>query len=115
MQKLFKKECGEYVSQSHIAYVICKYNLHYDPVFAKRVRSKKIKGKGAKKIRINNVNPNDYLSQSKPFFFATDTIVLYLPYGIKRYILTAIEHEKKIAYARSYSSKSSLSTFDFLN
>ena len=39
---------------------------------------------------------------------------LYLPYGIKRYILTAVENERKIAYARSYSSKSSLSAFDFL-
>ena len=39
---------------------------------------------------------------------------MYLPYGVKRYILTAVEHEKKIAYARCYSNKSSLSAFDFL-
>ena len=114
LQKLFKTEYGQYVSQSHIASVIQKYNLYYDPNTAKRIRSKKIKGKGAKKIRINEINPNYYLTEQKPFFFTTDTIVLYLPYGIKRYILTAIEHEKKIAYTRSYSSKSSLSTFDFL-
>lgn len=114
LQKLFKTEYGQYISQSHIASVIEKYNLYYDPNTAKRIRSKKIKGRGAKKIRINEINPNDYLTEQKPFFFATDTIVLYLPYGIKRYILTAIEHEKKIAYARSYSSKSSLSAFDFL-
>ncbi|PIY70801.1 hypothetical protein COY88_03515, partial [Candidatus Roizmanbacteria bacterium CG_4_10_14_0_8_um_filter_35_28] len=69
---------------------------------------------GHKKLRINEVNPNDYLSPTKPFFFTTDSIVLYLPYGIKRYIITAVEHEKKIAYARVYSSKSSLSAFDFL-
>jgi transposase InsO family protein len=43
-----------------------------------------------------------------------DSIVLYLPYGIKRYIPTAVEYEKKIAYARCYSSKSTLSSFDFL-
>ncbi len=114
LQRLFKKEYGGYVSQSHIGYVIKKYNLYYDPVKAKAIRSKKIKGRGAKKIRINEVGPKDYLSDSKPFFFATDTIVLYLPYGIKRYVLTAVETEKKIAYARSYSSKSSLSAFDFL-
>jgi len=114
LQRLFKRQYNQYISQSHIAYVISKYNLYYDPVKAGRVRSKKIKGKGAKKIRISEVNPKDYLSEGKPFFFACDTIVLYLPYGIKRYILTAVEHQKKIAYARSYSSKSSLSAFDFL-
>jgi len=114
LQKLFKTEHSQYVSQSHITYVITKYNLYFDPVKAKNIRSKKIKGKGAKKIRINKTNPNNYLSSTKPFFFCTDTIVLYLPYGIKRYILTAVEHEKKIAYARSYSTKSSLSAFDFL-
>jgi len=114
LQKLFKDEYGYYISQSHISYVIKKHNLYFDPVTAKRIRSKKIKGRGHKKIRINEVNPSDYLSPDKPFFFTTDTIVLYLPYGIKRYIITAVEHEKKIAYARCYNSKSSLSAFDFL-
>ncbi len=114
LQKLFKDKYGYYVSQNHISYVIQKHNLYFDPVLVSRIRSKKIKGRGNKKIRINEVNPNDYLTKEKPFFFTTDTIVLYLPYGIKRYILTAVEHEKKIAYARSYSSKSSLSAFDFL-
>jgi transposase InsO family protein/transposase-like protein len=114
LQRLFKKQYGYYVSQSHIAYVISKYNLYYDPEKAKRIRSKKNKSQGAKKIRINEVNPKDYLTEEKPFFFCLDSIVLYLPYGIKRYILTAVEHKKKIAYARCYSSKSSLSAFDFL-
>ena len=114
LQKLFKDEYGYYISQSHISYVIQKHNLYFDSVTAKRIRSKKIKGRGHKKLRINEVNPSDYLTPTKPFFFTTDTIVLYLPYGIKRYIITAVEHEKKIAYARCYSSKSSLSTFDFL-
>jgi len=114
LQKLFKSEYGRYVSQSHIAYVIQKYNLYYDPTLAKRIRSKKTKGKGAKKLKISEVNPKSYLTKDKPFFFCCDSIVLYLPYGIKRYILTAIEYEKKIAYARVYKSKSSLSAFDFL-
>ncbi len=49
LQRLFKKEYGEYVSQSHIAYVIKKYNLFYDPVLAKKIRSKKNKLRGTKK------------------------------------------------------------------
>ncbi len=114
LQKLFKSEYGYFVSQNHISYVIQKHALYFDSVTAKKIRSKKIKGMGHKKIRINEINPYDYLSSDKPFFFCCDTIVLYLPYGIKRYILTAIEHEKKIAYARVYKNKSSLSAFDFL-
>lgn len=85
---LYKRKYGAYISQHHIQYVIQKYNLYFDPVRAKRLRTKK-RHWGAKKIRINEVNPRDYLTVDKPFFFATDTIVLYLPYGIKRYILTA--------------------------
>lgn len=114
LQKIFRTKYKRFVSQSHITHVIQKYNLYYDPVKAKNIKLKKRKGWGAKKIRINEVNPNDYLSPEKPFFFTTDTIVLYLPYGMKRYVLTAIEQTKKIAYARVYSSKSSLSSFDFL-
>lgn len=114
LQKLMETEYGQYVSQSHISSVIQKYNLYYSPQAASRIRTKKVRGMGAKKIRIHEVVPRNYLTKQKPFFFATDTIVLYLPYGIKRYILTAVEYEKKIAYARSYSSKSSLSSFDFL-
>lgn len=49
LQRLFQKEYGGYVSQSHIGYVISKYNLYYDPAKAKNIRSKKIKGRGAKK------------------------------------------------------------------
>lgn len=114
LQRLFKTKYGRFVSQSHITHIIQKYNLYYDPVKARSIKLKKRKGCGAKKIRINEVNPNDYLSTERPFFFTTDTIVLYLPYGIKRYVLTAIEQTRKIAYARVYCSKSSLSSFDFL-
>ena len=112
LQILYRRKYEGYMSQHHIQYVIEKHNLYYDPVVAKRVRTKK-KHWGAKKIRINEVNPRDYLTDDKPFFFATDTIVLYLP-GAKRYILTAIEYDKKLAYARVYRNKSSLSAFDFL-
>lgn len=114
LQILYKNAHQSYISQHHIQYVIEKHNLYFDPVWAERIRSKKDKHRGGKKIRINEINPQGYLSRNRPFLFCCDTIVLYLPYGIKRYILTAIEYEKKIAYARCYKSKSSLSAFDFL-
>lgn len=114
LQILFQKEYGYFVSQNHISYVIKKYNLYFDIKKAKRIRTKKMKNKGIKKIRINKVRPKNFISKNKPFFFCCDTVVLYLPDGVKRYILTAIEYEKKIAYAYCYSSKSSLSAFDFI-
>jgi transposase-like protein len=113
LQILYQKQYGAYMSCHHIQYVIEKHNLYYDPNQAQRVRTKK-KSWGAKKVRVHEVNPHDYLTQEKPFYFATDTIVLYLPYSIKRYIVTAVEHERKLAYARVYKNKSSLQAFDFL-
>lgn len=113
LQILYKKYHHQYMSQNHIQYVIDKYQLYFDPISAGNLRTKKSRP-GIKKLRINQVDPADYLTPEKPFFFATDTIVLYLPYGIKRYIVTAIEWEKKLAYARVYKNKSSLSVFDFL-
>jgi transposase InsO family protein len=94
--------------------VIEKYNLYYDAKKAGRIRTKKNKNRGKKKLKIHEVNPRDYLSKKKPFFFCCDTIVLYLPGGLKRYVLTAVEYKTKIAYARAYTSKSSLCSFDFL-
>jgi len=114
LQILYQKKYHQYISQHHIQYVIEKYRLYFDPQKAQKIRSKKESHRGAKKTRINEVNPKEYLTSNKPFFFCCDTIVLYLPYNIKRYILTAVEYEKKIAYARVYKNKSSLSAFDFL-
>ena len=115
LQILYRKYYDEYISCNHIQHVIQKHHLYYDPVTARRIRTKKMKGRGQKKVRIHEINIKEYMNkQEKPFFFCTDTIVLYLPYGVKRYIITAIEHEKKLAYARVYKSKSSTSTFDFI-
>lgn len=48
LQKLFLKEYGYFVSQHHISYAISKYNLFYDPVKAKRIKTKRQKNKGKK-------------------------------------------------------------------
>jgi transposase InsO family protein len=112
LQILYRKQYkGEYVSQHHIYEVIKKYQL-YSPT--RKMKYKKHKTIGAKKIRINEINPNDLKTEDKPFFFCCDTIVLYLPGNIKRYILTAVDNEKKIAYARCYPTHASFWAFDFL-
>jgi transposase len=111
---MYKNKYGVKYSAHQFQKVIEKYNLYFDKVKAEEVRTKKDKGRGNKKIRIDEVNPKDFVTDEKPFFFATDTIVLYLPWGIKRYIITAYDHFHKIGYARVYKSKSSLNAFDFL-
>jgi transposase InsO family protein len=45
--------------------------------------------------------------------FSLDTIVLY-EFGDKRYIVTAVEHTSKLAYAKVYSSHASAAARDFL-
>ena len=111
---MYEKERGEKISSWQFQRVIEKYQLYPDKVKAERLRTKKQRGKGAKRVRINKINPKDYIIKEKPFFFCTDTIVLYLPWGKKRYILTAIDYFKRLSFARTYKTKSSLSAFDFL-
>jgi transposase InsO family protein len=110
---MYEKEFGEKVSSWQFQRAIQRYRLYFDKEKIERVRTKKKRNQAFKKIRINEVNPSDYVSLEKPFFFCADMIVLYLPYG-KRYILTAIDHFHKLGFARAYRSKSSLSAFDFL-
>jgi len=111
---LYEKEYGEKISSWQIQKVIQKHSLYYDPVKVRKIRAKKDKNRGKKKIRIHEVNPQDYTSEQRPFFFCLDCIVLYLPWGIKRYILTAIDYFHKLAYSRVYRTKASLNAFDFL-
>jgi len=46
-------------------------------------------------------------------FFQLDTIVIYWK-NVQRYILTAVDHASKLAYARMYRNKSSRAAADFL-
>ncbi len=113
LAKMYYNEFGKNISSWQFQKVIEKYELYYDKIKIKKIKIKKDKRRGAKKVRINNINPKDYISQDKPFFFCCDSIVLYLPWG-KRYILTALDYFNRFGFARSYTTKSSLSAFDFL-
>ena len=110
---MYGKEFGERVSSWQFQKVITKYQLYYDKIKAERIRTKRKKNRLFPKIRINEVDPRDYLSKDKPLFFCVDGITLYLPFG-KRYIFTAIDHFNKLGFSRAYTTKSSLSAFDFL-
>jgi transposase InsO family protein len=110
---MYQKEFGKKISSWQFQKVISKYQLYYDKIKAERIRTKRKKNQLFPKVRITDVNPQDYISKEKPLFFCVDGITLYLPFG-KRYIFTAIDHFNKLGFSRAYTTKSSLSAFDFL-
>jgi len=113
LSRMWRNEHGEEISSWQFQKVIEKYKLYFDKEKTRKLKMKKDKNRGAKKIRINTINPRDCVSKDKPFFFCCDSIVLYLPWG-KRYIITALDYFNRLGFARSYTTKSSLSAFDFL-
>ena len=107
LKKLYKDKYNETISTWKIERVIRHYGLYPDKIKQDKLQSK-LKNQ-IKKNRIQKLNIKD----EHWFLFHLDTIVIYWG-SIKRYILTAIDHHGKIAYARSYTNKSSRSAKDFL-
>ena len=107
LKKLYKDEYNETISTWKIERVIRCFNLYPDKIKKDKLQ-KKLKNQ-IKKNRIQKLNIKD----EHWFLFHLDTIVIYWG-STKRYILTAIDHHGKIAYARSYKNKSSRSAKDFL-
>jgi len=104
--KYFKKY-GEKISSHKVQYIINKWNLYPNVKEHKKLK-KKLKNT-VKKNRIQKLK----MKNEHWFLLHLDTIVIYWG-GLKRYILTAIDHHGKVAYARMYKSKSSKSAKDFL-
>jgi transposase-like protein len=107
LKKLYENEYGETISTWKIERVIRHFCIYPDKVKQEKIRNK-LKNQ-VKKNRIQKLN----IINEHWFLFHLDTIVIYFG-SIKRYILTAIDHHGKIAYARSYKNKSSRSAKDFL-
>jgi len=107
LKKLYRDKHSETISTWKIECVIRRYNLYPDKIKQDKLL-KKLKSQ-VQKNRIQKLNIKD----EHWFLFHLDTIVIYWG-SVKRYILTAIDHHGKIAYARSYNNKSSKSAKDFL-
>lgn len=107
LRKKYEDEYGETISTWKIERVIRRFNLYPDKV-KKEKTTNRMKAQH-KKNRIQKLEIQD----EHWFLFHLDTIVIYFG-SAKRYILTAIDHHGKIAYARSYKNKSSRSAKDFL-
>jgi len=104
---IYRQTFNEKISAWKIQKTIEQYRLYYHPVKTERLRRKRQRAQ--KKKRITEL-------KTKPLFGFTlhlDTIVIYWN-GLKRYIMTAVDHFTKVAFARMYTTASSYSTADFL-
>jgi len=88
--------------------------IHDYQLFAQRaVRTRRARGNasasGRRKKRVTEL-----LKQPRPgFLLEVDTIVLYYTGG-KRYIVTAVDHHTRVAFARMYTTKAARNAADFL-
>lgn len=104
---IYHQRYQEKISAWKIQKTIEKYKLYYHPIKTERLRRKRARAQ--KKKRITELKTKPILG----FTFHIDTIVIYWN-GLKRYIITAIDHYTKVAFARMYTTHSSYSAADFL-
>lgn len=100
---LYQNIYQEPISSWQFQRVITEFNLY--PVRNKKNNWQK---NGAKKQLISYD-----IRQSAKYLYSVDTKVLWL-FGLKYYLIMAVGHDDKIAYARAYRSHSSKQAADFL-
>jgi transposase InsO family protein len=101
---LYERIYGEKISSWQFQRVICEFKLYPK----KKRKNKKRKNKAKKQIISYEIRRN------AKNLYCLDTKVLWL-FGVKYYILVAIAHTEKVAYARAYTSHSSKAAADFLD
>jgi len=100
---------GEDISDWKIWYTIKKHNLFPDPKKVEKHRLKIKRSINRKKITELKKKTKNQLG----YLLQIDTIVIHA-YGLKRYILTAVDTFGKLAFAKVYRNQSSYSAADFL-
>lgn len=100
---------GEDISAWKIWYTIKKHDLYPD---LKKVEKHR--------LRVNRLSNRKKITELKKktknslgYLLQIDTIVIHM-FGLKRYILTAVDTFGKLAFARTYRNQSSYSASDFL-
>jgi transposase InsO family protein len=109
IQREYLERYGEDISCHKILYTIQKHNLYRNPLKIEKDKQKQKTRRNKKRItdlKARNTNTLGFLIQ-------IDTIVLHL-FGLKRYVLTAIDKYGKIAFAHAYKNHSSYAASDFL-
>lgn len=109
LQVLYRRAYGQEISCWTIERVIRKHQLYPDKRKAHQVAAKRRRSRDKPKLRIQDLIIDPRLW----FLVHLDGIVIYWR-NVKRYLLTAVDHQGKFGYARMYANKSSRSSKDFL-
>jgi len=104
---VYERIYHETISTHKIQRIINKYDLYPDKNKHQKIVLKRKRSKPKKRIQELVKKPTLW------FLLQLDGITIHFQ-GVKRYILTAIDHKGKFAYARMYNNKSSKSAADFL-
>jgi transposase InsO family protein len=104
---LYREHYGEPMSSWKIQQIIERHHLYPNPKRAENTAKKR--RRAWKKKRITELTKKPQTG----FLFGIDTVVRHFQ-GKKRYILTAIDRFSRLAYARMYTTHSSLNAADFL-
>lgn len=99
---------GETLSSWHFQCVIQRFNLYPKPAKNTRIQAKRQHAQTKKRITELKIK-----LPRLGFLLHFDTIELHWN-GVRRYIITVIDHYTKLAFARMYATKSSASAQDFL-
>lgn len=105
LKQLYESTHGEPISSWYIQRVIESFRLYAAP--PKRQKHPKTSYEKKRITELATKNP------TTGFLIHLDSIVLHL-FGSKRYILTAIDHHSRLAYAWMYASHASAPAADFL-
>lgn len=105
IKELYFREYGEHITSWYIQRVIEAYKL-----YPKRKKVQKHPQSAYKKKKITELTTKD---KQTGFLLHFDSIVLHL-FGLKRYIITCIDHHTRLGYAYMYKNHSSKSAEDFL-
>jgi IS30 family transposase len=105
LKVLYESTYHESISSWYIQRVIEEYHLY--PKKKKHQKHSKISYEKKRITELNITPPHT------GFLIHLDSIVLHL-FGVKRYILTAIDHHSRLAYACMYHSHASKPAADFL-
>lgn len=116
LKKLYEEEHNQPISSWKIQKTIEKYKLYYNPIKTAKIAKKREKSRQSqrkKRITELKLNKLPFYKKKAGYIIFLDTIVIYYN-GLKRYIFTAIDKFSKVAFARTYKSKSSFNARDFL-
>jgi putative transposase len=110
LQKHYKKMYGEYLSSWKFQIVIEEEHLYFDKAKVRKQKRKRKQAQSNPKRRIT-----EFVKEHKVHhLWHVDTVLLTQSTGGYRYLLTAIDDQSKLAYARLYTSHSSKQAADFL-